>query len=128
MAKKMKFLYIFKKDKQKEIPLTYVKDVKQAKEYLYKYYLNLHLDHFNLWCDCHNRPNKSWEDYCYYAHEVLEIHTNPDDIQIVPIWFTQDDIASILRSILGNNPIGATYETIEEKMFFQELKNNNLTS
>lgn len=128
MTKKMKFLYIYKLDRQKEIPLTYVKDIKQAKEFVYKYYLMSNIEHFNAWCNCHQRPNKNWQDFCYYAQNVIEIQTNPDNIQIVPIWFTQDDVASILRSILGNSPIGTTYETSEEIAFFEGLNKSNLTN
>ena len=128
MCKKLKFIYIFKCDEKNETPLTYVKNLKQAKEYLYLYYLEEHRAHFNAWCECHNRPNKTWEDYCLYAQDVLEIYKNPDNIKLVPIWFTEDDIASLLRSITGNTPVGASYETEEERAFFNSLKEYNLTN
>ena len=128
MSKRMKFLYIYRIDQQKEIPLTYVKNIKQAKEFIYAYYFMSHVEHFNAWCECHQRPNKNLQDFCYYAQTVIGIQNNPDNIQIVPVWFNQDDFVVILRAILGNSPIGTTYETEEELAFFKGLKNCNLTN
>ena len=122
--KKMKFLYICRIEDEQEIPLTYVNNINQAREYIYRYYLVKHLEHFKAWCECHDRPDKTWEDYIFYAHNVIEIHTNPDNLQIIPTWFNQEDIAAVLRVNTLNYPVGASYETPEEIQFFENLQKN----
>ena len=83
---------------------------------LYDYYT--HFSHFSSWCKIHNHTIDETKAWDRYAETVLAYEAEEDDsygYTMVEYFYSQDNLASIIRMTALCTPLGASYENDAEQ-------------
>lgn len=91
---------------------TLVARKSDALEYVRKYFIAKHIQHFKSWCQIHNKKINDSSVEFEYVNLLDEDELN--SISISKAYYRKDDIASICRVALDAVPVGASYETEAE--------------
>lgn len=99
-------------------PIAFVSTQEQAMEAidLYDYYT--HFSHFSSWCKIHNHTIDDTKAWDRYAETVLAYEAEEDDsygYTMVEYFYSQDNLASIIRMTALCTPLGASYENDAEQ-------------
>ena len=105
-------------DENRTNPIAFVSTPEQALEAidLYDYYT--HFSHFSSWCKIHNYTIDDTRAWDRYAETVLAYEAEEDDsygYTMVEYFYSQDNLASIIRMTALCTPLGASYENDAEQ-------------
>lgn len=105
--------------------LTFVSSVAQAQEYIDIMVANQYNAHYIQWCPLHGfdplAPD-SWNAYCSANRDVLKAYGN---YTVEPVYYSLDQISTIIRSVTGRLPVGASYEDEYEQAYFKNMNKRN---
>ena len=92
---------------------------KEAYEYITrKTYLD-NENHYKMWCNVHNKNiEEAFEEYITTVLALDEDYK----FSIVKMQYTNDELASIIRCMLGYELVGASYESDSEREFNEAVK------
>lgn len=95
-----------------------VKNVKQANDYILNLLHMEHINHFEQWCELHDRDSNIKDTFYDYL-DIMYPDYNPfSEYVIIPLYYTKDNLCILIRSLMGYIPVGANYETQEEVEIF----------
>ena len=109
----MKFyLVAFNKDIPEDNVLSIVQTKSQAKTYIVLHILNKHKEHFNAWCDIHNKNKDSFQVQFEYVCKVW--YQDLEDYIVLEKKFNKKEMMHCLRILSGAIPVGAYWENEDE--------------
>lgn len=125
MIKKLKgktqiqiYTVVSKQDLSKFLTLVNTKD--QCREFVSNIFKVERREHYLSWCDLKEvdaDDASNWE--CYYNTCVSPVDKN--EYLIKPITYQWQEILGIMRMFGGCVPIGSSFDTAMEKLYFQTL-------
>ena len=105
--------------------LTITKDTKEAIEYSMMLLKLKYHEHFGLWCDARNldkNSEKSW--LSYYENSVPA--AEKAEFQIIKVAYDIDNLLAILRMFGNCFPLGCSFDTDVEKIYFNAIVEETL--
>ncbi len=117
--KKVKLFFVTKNkpttDECLDNVYTIVKNKSDAREYINKVIFSEHKNHFNLWCELHNKNCNDLQTFYDYIETRYDYESNPyNDFKVITLKYDIKDLCSILRILSYFKPVGASYETQNE--------------
>ena len=103
--------------------LTVTTSKLDAKEYLIALLTVLHNEHFISWCELRDFDPESVESWItYYATAIDQAEINK--YKIIDVWYSHQDLLAIVRMFGHCFPIGCSFETEAEILYFESLLAN----
>ena len=98
-------------------------DKKQAKEYIERRLYYTYLSKFKAYCALHHIKDTSFVSWIENANRIFpELQAErATKFTILPVDYTQCQLATVLRTTVGIPPIGASYETGPEIDYFNSF-------
>lgn len=108
MFRKLFKVYVIYKDNSQEKVLCVCTKKREVTEFIRKYYLVTHFEHFKSWCELHNYNVKSQEaTNAYIDISASDSFTFP----VIAYWYDVNSLAGLLRMINNYVPVGCSFET-----------------
>ena len=108
MFKKLFKVYVIYKDDSQQRILCVCTKKREITEFIRKYYLISHFEHFKSWCELHNYDVKSLEaENAYINISVNDSFKFP----VVTYLYDVNSLAGLLRMINNYTPVGCSFET-----------------
>lgn len=98
--------------------LTIVLTKGEALEYAETRIYVEHQEHFQSWCALRNYDAEDADAWTEYLTVLIENDALEDNYLIMPVTYYYDNIASILRMFGGCAPIGCSFDTAAEKIYW----------
>lgn len=108
MFKKLFKVYVIYKDNSQEKVLCVCTKKREVTEFIRRYYLVTHFEHFKSWCELHNYDVKSQEA----ANAYIDISASDSFMfPVIAYWYDVNSLAGLLRMINNYTPVGCSFET-----------------
>ena len=115
-VKKLKIFGVAKKDAPENF-LTIALKKEECVEYVKKYVLLEHLDHFLSWANLRNLDSHAIETQFAYLTDCIELD-EWDKYIIVPLYYTYDEVVAIIRMFGNCTPLGCSFDKAMEKLYW----------
>ena len=101
---------------------TVVTSKAQAEDFIISRSIMKHIDHYQQWAEIHHKNILDPATKKEYARKVLpSLLTEEDKYTIGKMKYKIEGLAAVLRMFNGCTPVGASYETPAEILYFGDL-------
>lgn len=106
---------------------TIVNTKKEAREYILCLLHLRYFSHFDAWCELHNQDKDSKDVFNDYIYKVYDGEPF-NEFALVNLYYTKQQLCSLLRKLAQFIPVGASYELDDEIESYMSLQDENKES